>query len=216
MTPQPDSTKAHQSMLKALSLEVQIQREAWTVNKRRAKCLLDENDRNFARYWQSSLNNAANLHTIRLLEEIINNISMKSTMQGRKKNLVQRVIGHYKYLILEKRKDISLISSALHTSEAQKDSYLVEKSGLFDADWYLSKNDDVRQAGVDPLDHYMTFGWREGRDPCAIFETNNYLKDNVDVAAANVNPLVHFIRFGIVEGRGPIKKTLSFIRSGNM
>ncbi len=35
-------------------------------------------------------------------------------------------------------------------------------SGLFDKDWYLAKNPDVAQAGVDPWLHYVRYGGFEG------------------------------------------------------
>ena len=56
-------------------------------------------------------------------------------------------------------------------------------------------------ANVNPLDHYNTFGWREGRDPSVGFDTTSYLAAYPDVAAARVNPLAHFLHFGIHEGR---------------
>ena len=40
----------------------------------------------------------------------------------------------------------------------------------FDASYYLSHNPDVAQAGVDPLAHYLTTGWKEGRDPNAVLQ----------------------------------------------
>ena len=40
-------------------------------------------------------------------------------------------------------------------------------NALFDALYYLSRNPDVFHAGVDPLDHFNSFGWQEGRDPNA-------------------------------------------------
>jgi hypothetical protein len=33
----------------------------------------------------------------------------------------------------------------------------------FDGDFYLSANPDVANAGLDPVAHYLQFGWREGR-----------------------------------------------------
>lgn len=36
-------------------------------------------------------------------------------------------------------------------------------SELFDAEFYLKQNRDVRITGVDPLSHYMDCGWSEGR-----------------------------------------------------
>ena len=38
-------------------------------------------------------------------------------------------------------------------------------SGLFDAAWYLLRNDDVARAGHDPRDHFVDYGWVEDRWP---------------------------------------------------
>ena len=32
---------------------------------------------------------------------------------------------------------------------------------------YLASNADVKAAGINPLDHYWQYGWKEGRDPSA-------------------------------------------------
>ena len=74
---------------------------------------------------------------------------------------------------------------------------------LFDSEWYLQQNPDVASAGVNPLQHYMTHGWREGRDPNPLFDTSFYLEQNPDVAAAGVNPLMHYSEYGWKEGRNP-------------
>lgn len=71
---------------------------------------------------------------------------------------------------------------------------------LFNAEWYLKQNPDVAQAGVDPFLHYMTHGWREGRDPHPEFDTSFYLEANPDVAAAGENPLVHYCLVGRRKG----------------
>ena len=73
----------------------------------------------------------------------------------------------------------------------------------FDAAYYLAHNPDVVAAGVDLLQHYLTYGWKEGRDPNAFFSTKYYLAQNPDVAAARVNPLEHFEYYGWKEGRDP-------------
>lgn len=43
---------------------------------------------------------------------------------------------------------------------------LVAGSRFFDKDFYLMRNPDVRRAGIDPVQHYIDSGWREGRMPC--------------------------------------------------
>ncbi len=54
---------------------------------------------------------------------------------------------------------------------------------------------------MDPLVHYNTYGWKEGRNPCSNFDTSKYLQAYPDVASANVNPLRHYINHGKGEGR---------------
>jgi serralysin len=57
------------------------------------------------------------------------------------------------------------------------------------------------EAGVNPLEHYMTFGWKEGRDPSTEFDTSDYLAAYTDIAAAGINPLAHYLHYGIYEAR---------------
>lgn len=76
-------------------------------------------------------------------------------------------------------------------------------SRLFREDFYLSTNPDVAADGIDPLQHFMTLGWSEKRDPNPFFEVAWYLRSNPDVASTNDNPLLHFIRSGAAEGRHP-------------
>ncbi len=73
----------------------------------------------------------------------------------------------------------------------------------FVAAYYLAHNPDVAAAQVDPLQHYLIRGWREGRDPSAFFDTNWYLAHNPDVKASSMNPLLHYDMYGWHEGRDP-------------
>ncbi|MBD3840195.1 MAG: glycosyltransferase, partial [Epsilonproteobacteria bacterium] len=77
----------------------------------------------------------------------------------------------------------------------------IKKSGLFDEQYYLKTYEDVRKADIDPIKHYIKYGWREGRNPSERFNTNYYLDSYPDVRDAGINPLVHFIRYGSKEGR---------------
>lgn len=78
---------------------------------------------------------------------------------------------------------------------------LIERSDLFDREWYLKTYPDVATAQMDPLDHYLLHGASEGRDPSPIFSSNGYAEHNPDVAEGGVNPLVHFVLYGCFEGR---------------
>ena len=44
---------------------------------------------------------------------------------------------------------------------------LVNPVPEFDAAFYLSRHPDVAAAGIDPFEHYLLYGFREGRDPWA-------------------------------------------------
>jgi len=81
----------------------------------------------------------------------------------------------------------------------------------FDAAAYLQANPDVAASSIyagNPLEHYETYGFNEGRALDAsglrlnqVFDGNSYLGANPDVARAGMNPLDHYLRFGIQEGR---------------
>ena len=81
---------------------------------------------------------------------------------------------------------------------------LIRRSGYFDSRYYLLNNPDVRRADIDPLSHFIKYGWKEGRNPSEKFDINYYLQINSDVKKANINPLVHYLKFGHYEGRIPI------------
>lgn len=81
-------------------------------------------------------------------------------------------------------------------------------SEYFDANWYLNKYSDVREAGENPLVHYYQFGWMEMRNPGPDFSTRMYLVFNRDVEAAGICPLLHFERNGKKEGRKNIYEML--------
>jgi len=80
---------------------------------------------------------------------------------------------------------------------------LVNKSGVFDQQWYLDAYPDVLAADADPLKHYLAHGGFEGRNPNPFFHTTWYLEQNPDVAAAGLNPLIHYLSHGEIEGRWP-------------
>lgn len=83
------------------------------------------------------------------------------------------------------------------------DYFIIRISRRFDPAYYLLRYRDCRLADVDPLWHFVRYGWREGRNPSADFDTEHYLKANPDVRQAGVNPFVHYLRYGRREGRLP-------------
>lgn len=83
----------------------------------------------------------------------------------------------------------------------RNDYRLIKESKLFDPIYYLITYPDVRIADVDPLQHFIKVGWKEGRNPSSAFNTSQYLEKYEDVREAGINPLIHFILYGKKEGR---------------
>jgi 4-hydroxybenzoate polyprenyltransferase len=72
-----------------------------------------------------------------------------------------------------------------------------------DQAWYLARYPDIAAAGMDPVHHYLQFGWREGRDPRRDFSTRGYLAIRDDVACRGSNPFIHYLRHG--GPKGPLR-----------
>lgn len=88
-----------------------------------------------------------------------------------------------------------------------KDYLLIKKSNMFNQEYYILNNPDARRADVNPLSHFVSFGWKEGRNPSSTFDTQFYLAENEDVKMSGINPFVHYIRYGKKEGRLPSHQT---------
>lgn len=82
------------------------------------------------------------------------------------------------------------------TPPSAEDYKLASGDNGVDQSWYLQENPDVAAAGMDPVIHYLVFGWREGRNPRSDFSTSGYLKANAEAARAQCNPLIHYLRHG--------------------
>jgi len=98
---------------------------------------------------------------------------------------------------------------ALHDSDpaARSDYDLLAQSGLFDRSYYLRENPDVAEDGADPIVHYLTVGFVEGREPSAFFDGTGYREADPAIKAEGVNPLVHWLRNGAAEGRpAPVRQ----------
>lgn len=73
---------------------------------------------------------------------------------------------------------------------------IIKNSGLFDEEFYLSTYQDVKNAGVDPVKHYVKSGSKENRNPSSDFDTKFYVNENPSVKYLDTNPLVHYITQG--------------------
>ena len=77
---------------------------------------------------------------------------------------------------------------------ALRDRRIIERSPLFDAEWYMRENPDARRAGAIPAMHYLTAGFRAGLDPSPDFCGREYAA--LHGLAPDENPLAHYERRG--------------------
>ena len=113
-----------------------------------------------------------------------------------------------------KRRKFDKISSFAYISKKEKlnprkihrilkAKSLIGSLNLFDENYYLIRNMHLRNSNMDPLDHYIYHGWKEGRNPSENFDGNYYLKRYPDVKGSKINPLVHYVLHGKEGGRYP-------------
>jgi glycosyltransferase involved in cell wall biosynthesis/tetratricopeptide (TPR) repeat protein len=72
--------------------------------------------------------------------------------------------------------------------------------GYFHEEFYLTINADVAESNVDPFQHYVYTGCREGRNPSPWFDSQYYLHVNPD-APRDLCPLLHFAADGGTRSR---------------
>jgi len=102
---------------------------------------------------------------------------------------------------------------------------------IFNRAFYLQRYPDIRDAGLDPWEHFLSSGWQENRVVCPLaawlrdnydfnllrikgfekiikfawlkirFDRAWYLQEHPDVAVAKLDPWLHFVKCGKKEGR---------------
>ena len=105
-------------------------------------------------------------------------------------------------------------SYILHKSSNKTEAKLIvkgynaiRKNNLFDDEFYLNKYPKVKASGMDPLLHYIFFGFNEGKKPNKDFDGVFYKYHYDDV---EINPLIHYALYGIDErARRVISRSLS-------
>ena len=105
------------------------------------------------------------------------------------------------YIRIGRPEGRSAVPGLTKTTQSAHPTVETGLQGEFDRDFYLGRYPDVAAAGIDPLQHYMQYGWKERRDPAAFFSTGYYLDTYPDVAKAGINPFSHYVSTGRAEGR---------------
>lgn len=109
---------------------------------------------------------------------------------------------YYHYLTCGKRENKQPIQTRKQLDEIQKtkeeldhQAEVIEKSTLFDEDYYLEKYEDVKHSLKTPAQHYVYQGYKEHKNPSRYFDNNYYMykyKDEI----GDINPLYHYITKG--------------------
>ena len=89
-----------------------------------------------------------------------------------------------------------LIKSKFNPKKAKKymESYdKIMESGLFDKNYYLKAYPHIAKSGMDPLVHYLFYGYKEDKNPSAQFNLKRYLEEYPEIKKMGLNPLVHYI-----------------------
>ena len=101
---------------------------------------------------------------------------------------------------------------AVHAREREKNGLPTCATGLsnshplFDADWYLEQNPDLAKADIDPFEHYLAYGAKQGRSPHPLFDAKFYWKAYPDAVLAGQPALEHYLTIGWKKGYRPNPK----------
>jgi predicted O-methyltransferase YrrM len=141
--------------------------------------------------------------TVKLHDEILPGIAVVSK-EEKNKNNYGKIITDFAISLLNKFigfKGLTIYRFYPRQSEISGHIRMIRQSGLFDENYYLDSNPDVKFSGMNPVRHYLLHGGFESRKPCLKFDSGFYLNQNPDVKDSGMNPLLHFILFGKTEGR---------------
>ncbi|NOU66250.1 hypothetical protein GC096_19605 [Paenibacillus sp. LMG 31461] len=70
----------------------------------------------------------------------------------------------------------------------------IKQNSLLEIEYYLNEYKDVLVTGLDPILHYIQYGWFEGKNPSSNFNTREYVMNNLGILDESINPLVHSFR----------------------
>lgn len=93
------------------------------------------------------------------------------------------------------------IRALRHHHRVKDTTRTLSGSPFFDADWYLRRYPDLVDWRGNPVEHYVRYGAKEGRDPSPHFSAAWYIEAYPDVAENGANPLEHYIKYGKSEKR---------------
>lgn len=107
----------------------------------------------------------------------------------------------YKLYMMLQNIDIKIKNLGAVVKYGHSEYYTVANSGFFDSGYYRMHSPSLWFSHQNLLEHYLTTGWLQGKNPSRIFDGNKYLYIYPDVAKVGINPLVHYKCHGVEEKR---------------
>lgn len=135
------------------------------------------------------------------INDLTFNVHRMKYSSNKSRSLKQRLISSFPSLYILLNKENKGIKRALVNIKGYK---VIKKNHLFDIGYYLKNNPDVELSGMDPLIHYIYYGYKEGRNPSSKFNNDHYLKTHIDIE--NMNPLIHYSLHGLKQWVGKKNK----------
>ncbi len=84
----------------------------------------------------------------------------------------------------------------------------IERSGLFDKEWYIQQCPYIKGIKTGPIQHYILCGWKLGYSPSPLFNGNEYLLASPGIINSNVNPLTHYLEKKLTKEQSIQKKQI--------
>ncbi|MDR2338173.1 MAG: glycosyltransferase [Deltaproteobacteria bacterium] len=91
---------------------------------------------------------------------------------------------------------IKLSFDSIQESEAYQ---LLSKSKYFNKKWYKETYPEIAKLGLDPVQHYLSLGWRKGYNPSLNFDQSQYVQYYNELD--KICPLLHFEQNKAIENR---------------
>ena len=73
----------------------------------------------------------------------------------------------------------------------KKATVFFNENNFFDPTYYITQYPDVLQTGLDPLVHFVRYGWKENRNPSSDIILSNYLNCSTEIKT--IDCLLHYI-----------------------
>jgi hypothetical protein len=91
---------------------------------------------------------------------------------------------------------VLLILATLRLLELNKNEKFLNYFGhyYFDQNYYLEHYPEIKAQNINPFDHYVQYGWKEGKNPSATFETTFYVRQYLYTNKYNLNPLADYAK----------------------